>query len=229
MSVRVRRALSADAAAIVAIAEESLGEPFDQDRICQLLESGRDCSLVALDARGILAFADNFMTESETGSQRLELDLLAVDAKARGMGIGRLLITESLLLARELDLPLLRALVRSDNLVMRRLCASCGLAASEQGYDLYVASPEPVPTASLRCAGTHLVPVETFAYRGIWIEGGLTPAGIMWALSVGSARQLQRVGALVEQSNRIAIQLLADNGFHRIGAYNYWQLKLKNG
>jgi len=229
MSVSVCRALPADAAAIAAIAEKTFGEPFDQDRIAGLLKSGRGHSLVALDARGILAFADNFVTLSETGTQRLELDLLAVDPKARVMGIGRRLIAGSLLLARELDAPLSRALVRSENLVMRRLCASCGFAISERNYDLYVASPGLGSNASLDIDGTHLVPVETLAYSGIWIEGGLTRAGVLRALSVAAAQQLQRVGALAAQSDRAQAQLLADNGFQLLGTYNWWTLKLKNG
>ncbi|MCY4069954.1 MAG: GNAT family N-acetyltransferase [Chloroflexi bacterium] len=229
MSVSIRRPSPSDASAIAAIAEKTFGEPFDRDRIGGLLKSGRDYSLVALDARGILAFADNFMTVSETGTQRLELDLLAVEPKAQGLGIGRRLIAESLLIARELDVPLLRALVRSENLVMRGLCASCGFAASAQSYDLYVASPGPGSNGSLEIKGTHLVPVETLAYSGIWIEGSLSRAGISWALSVAATQQLQRVGALVAQSDRAPIQLLADKGFQLLGTYNWWALKPKNG
>ncbi len=229
MSVSVRRPAPSDASAIAAIAEKTFGEPFDRDRIEGLLKAGRDYSLIALDAQGIRAFADNFITVSETGAQRLELDLLAVDPKAQGRGIGRRLIAESLLLARELDVPLIRALVRSENLVMRRLCASSGFAISEQSYDLYVASPEPGWNGPLDIEGTHLVPVETLAYSGIWIEGSLRRAGILRALSVASAQQLQRVGALVAQSNRAPAQLLADNGFQAQGTYNWWTLKLKSG
>jgi len=229
MSVSIRRSLPADAPAIAAIAEKTLGEPFDRDRIEGLLKSGRNYSLVALGAQGILAFADSFITVSQAGAQRLELDLLAVEPKAQGMGIGRRLIAESLLLARELDVPLLRALVRSENLVMRRLCASSGFAISERSYDLYVASPGPRSNASLDIKGTHLVPVETLAYSGIWIEGSLTRAGILQALSVAATRQMGRVGALVAESDRVPVQLLADNGFQGLGTYDWWTLKLKGG
>lgn len=229
MSVSVRRPVPADASAIATIAEKTFGEPFDRDRIGELLKSGRDYSLVALDAQGIRAFADNFITVSETGAQRLELDLLAVDPKAQGMGIGRRLIAESLLVARELDVPVLRALVRSENRVMRGLCAACGFAISEQSYDLYVAPPEPGLDSPLGVDGTHLVPVETLAYSGIWIEGSLTRAGILRALSIAATQQMQRVGALVAQGDRDAARILADSSFQLIGTYNWWTLKLKNG
>ncbi len=228
MSVSVRRPSPSDASAIAVIAEKTFGEPFDRDRIGGLLKSGRDCSFVALDAQEIRAFADNFITVSETGDQRLELDLLAVDPKAQGMGIGRRLIAESLLLARELDVSIIRALVRSENLVMRRLCDSSGFAISERRYDLYVTSPEPGWNGPLDIEGTHLVPVETLAYSGIWIEGRLSRAGIVRALSVAATQQLQRVGALVAQSDRAPVQLLADKGFQAIGTYNWWTFKLKN-
>ncbi|MCY4018397.1 MAG: GNAT family N-acetyltransferase [Chloroflexi bacterium] len=229
MSVSIRRSSASDASAIAAIAEKTFGEPFYGDRIDRLLKSGRNYSLVALDAQGILAFADNFITVSETGTRRLELDLLAVEPKARGMGIGRRLIAESLLLARELDARLLRALVRSENDAMRRLCDSCGFAMSEQSYDLYVRSAGPGSQAPLDAKGTHLVPVETLAYSGIWIEGCLTRAGILRALSHAATQQLQRVGVLVAQTDRVSVQLLADYGFQRLGTYDWWTLKLKNG
>lgn len=227
MSVRVRRALPADATAIAAIAEKTFGEPFDRHRIGRLLKAGRGYSLVALDARGILAFADNFITVSGTGGQRLELDLLAVEPQAQGTGIGRRLMAECQLLARELDVPLLRALVRRENLVMRRLCASCGFATSEQSYDLYVTSPGPGSNGFLDNDGTHLVPVETLAYSGIWIEGSLTREGILRALSVAATRQLQRVGTLAPQGDRVPEKLLADSGFQLLGTYDWWTLKLK--
>ena len=227
MSVRVRRALPSDATAIAAIAENTFGEAFDRDRIGGLLRVGRNYSLVALDARGILAFADNFITVSGTGGQRLELDLLAVEPQAQGTGIGRRLIAECQLLARELDVPLLRALVRRENLVMRRLCASCGFAISQQSYDLYVASPAPGLIGSLDVRGAHLVPVETLAYSGIWIEGSITREGILRALSVAATRQLQRVGTLAPQGDRVPVKLLADSGFQLLGTYDWWTLKLK--
>ncbi len=229
MSVRVRRAIPADAAAIAAIAEESFGEAFDRDRIRRLLQLGRNYTLLALDAQGSLAFADNFITVSETGERRLELDLLAVEAKARGMGIGRRLIAESILLARALDATLLRALVKSENQVMRRLCGSCGFALSQESYGLHVASPKPGSNVSVDVKGSHLVSVETLAYSGIWIEGALTEDAIGLALSVASARQMATVGALVAHGDRAAAKLLADNGFTLLGVYDWWTIGLKNG
>ena len=229
MSVRVRRASPADAAAIAAIAEECFGEAFDRDRIRRLLQSGRNYTLLALDAQGIRAFADNFITVSVTGERRLELDLLAVQAKARGMGIGRRLIAESILLARTLDATLLRSLVKSENQVMRGLCGSCEFAPSQESYGLYVASPALGSSVPLDATGSHLVPVETLAYKGIWIEGALTRDSIGWAQSVASPRQLATVGALAAQSDRAAAKLLTDNGFCLLGVYDWWTLMLKNG
>lgn len=229
MSVDIRQSQPADAAAITAIAEAAFGESFNQARIEGLLQLGRIGSFVALDGRGILAFADSFVTFSETGRQRLELDLLAVEAQARGMGIGRLLVAECLRAARAIDAPLLRTLVRNKNLAMRRLCAACGFAISEQSYDLYVASAGPGPIPAVAVDGVHLVPVETFAYSGIWIEGDLTRAGICWALSVAQARQLGTVGALVSQRDPGPGHVLSAAGFDQVGTYDWWTMHLKSG
>ena len=75
----------------------------------------------------------------------------------------------------------------------------------------------------------YLVPVETLAYSGIWIEGCLTQGGISRALSMSYGQQLQVVGGLVRQSDRKAVQLLVDNGFRLLGTYFWCSLKLKTG
>ncbi len=227
MRVSIRPALVADAAAIAAIAEACFGEAYAPKRIARLLGAGQNFTLLAQNNQGILAFSDHFITKSAPGGQRLELDLLAVKPKAQGQGIGSRLIVESLMLARALDLPSLRALVRSENLVMRRLCAAAGFMKSNASYRLYVASPKPALDAPSDLPGTHLVPVETLAYSGIWIEGALTAAAVHRALSVACARKMTTVGTLVaqgERSNCSAGQLLLDMGFRRLGIYDWWTM-----
>ena len=227
MSVTVRRSLPGDAAAIAAIAQQCFGSPFDQDRICRLLKAGRNYTLVALDAQRILAFADNFVTVPETGDQRLELDLLAVQPQAQGKGIGRRLIGESIQLAQALRLPLLRTLVRTENVFMRGLCSSSGFVESGERLELYIRSPEPGSYVAGDSMEADFVPVETFAYSGIWIEGCLKQGGISRALRLAYSQQLQVVGGLARQSDRDAVQLLADNGFRLLGTYCWWALKLE--
>ena len=229
MSVNVRRSLPGDSAAIAAIAEQCFGDPFDQDRICRLLEAGRNYTLVALEAQRILGFADSFVTVSESGDQRLEMDLLAVEPEAQGKGIGRRLIGESILLAQALRLPLLRTLVRTENAIMRGLCLSCGFVESNERFELYVRFPGPGSVVAGDSMAAHLVPVETLAYSGIWIEVCLTQGGISRALGMSYDQQLQVVGGLVRQSDRDAVQLLADNGFRLLGTYFWCSLKLKTG
>lgn len=227
MSVSVRRASSDDATAIARIAESSFGDPFDQEGIRRLLQAGRNYTLVALDAGSVVGFADNFVTVSGTGDQRLELDLLAVEPQAQGKGIGRRLIAESILVGRALGLPLLRALVSTENLVMRGLCSSHAFVISEESYDLHVVSARPGTGKPGVTSEVHLVPVETLAYSGIWIEGCVTPSGILQALSMASARQMETVGVLIRQSDPGAVRLLADHGFKAIGTYDWWSLNLR--
>lgn len=229
MKLSLRRACPANAAAIAGIAETCFGDAFDSQRIRRLLEAGnRDC-FVALDAGGLLAFSDNFITVSARDQRRLELDLLAVAPRARGQGLGRRLLEKSVTLARQRDAAVLRALVRSDNLNMRRLCCSAGLAPSKLEFNLYVAAPAARSQQPQEVGAAHLIAVETFAYSGIWLEGAITRAAIGWALSAAHARGMHTVGALLAQSEGgEAAALLSDCGFQLLGSFNWWTLNLKN-
>lgn len=228
MKLSLRRACPADAVAIADIAETCFGDAFDSQRIRRLLETdNRDC-FVARDAGGLLAFADHFITGSARDQRRLELDLLAVAPRAQGQGLGRRLLGKSVSLARQRDVAVLRALVRSDNLAMRRLCCSAGLKPSELEFNLYVAAPAAQPQQPQEVGAAHLIAVETFAYSGIWLEGAITRAAIGWALSAAHARGMHTVGALLAQGEGNAAALLADCGFQLLGSFNWWMLNLKN-
>lgn len=228
MKLSLRRACPADAAAIARIAETCFGDAFDSQRIRRLLEAGnRDC-VVARDDGGVLAFADHFITVSGRNQRRLELDLLAVAPRVQGQGLGRRLLEKSVSLAQQRDVAALRALVRSDNLAMRRLCCSAGLKPSELEFNLYVAAPAAQSRQPLEVGAAHLIAVETFAYSGLWLEGAITRAAIGWALSTAHSRGMQTVGALLAQGEGSAAALLVECGFQLLGSFNWWTLNLKN-
>ena len=228
ISVAIRAAQPSDTEDIARIANDSFSDKIECDQIRRILNLKQNYTCVATVSGQVVGFVDNFNTASASGELRLELDLLAVDRNARGLGAGKALIGQSIALARELNLSSVRALVAVSNRAMRRLCASCGFSQSSEDYQLYV---------SATCTGTcerqgsesaHLIVVDTLSYRGIWIEGTVNRAAIASAFSLGRQCECETVGAVVKSQDADAHTLLSALGFNLAGEFNWWSVNLQN-
>ena len=135
MSVTIRRAEAADAAAVAAIAQEAFGDNIDLDYLAKALEAGSN--FVALADGRAQGFAGGFVTVSGAGGRRFELDLLAVAAAARGMGLGTRLVQGSVAAASAQKVALIRALVATGNLAMQRILDAAGFQRDESSRLLY--------------------------------------------------------------------------------------------
>ncbi len=221
MNARIRPATPADAAAIARIAAEALGEDLDpaSPRVRSILESG--INFVAVVDERAAGFAHNFTTRDSVGRRRLELDLLAVDRAARGLGGGSALVARSIVAARRSGASCLRALVAADNVAMRALCQRAGLAIAGGRQWLFACHPleielEPGPSSAARC-----IEVDTLAYRGVWLEGALSPGAILEARRRAMLAGATRVGAVIQQAEAPGASLLLAAGFHKIGDYHW--------
>ena len=148
MKVILRDATPEDAGAIASLAADALAMRIDADspRVRRILNAG--LAFVAADENAILGFASGFFTFDQDTNRRFELDLLAVANGIRGRGVGSRLVEASLAAARDHRSKLMRALVRSDNRSMQRLCRRHGFAALPRKYQLFVAVPRPVSQAT---------------------------------------------------------------------------------
>lgn len=234
MSAVIRPARAADAAAISAIAREAFGEDvaLETARLARVLsQSG---NFVAFSNNRVDGFVGNFLTRSSTGALRFELDLLAVARDARGRGVGAALVAESICEAEKTSAEVIRALVASRNRRMQSLCRAHGFERNRLRQALYV-----LPVESDKRGGTespdagghgaHLIPVETFTYSGIWLEGRLDLAGIAEARRRAVCGHRSRIGAVVSQTAGNRQELLEANGFAKIGDFDWWTLSLRSG
>ena len=223
MNVMIRRATAEDAGAIAMLAAEALATPIDADssRLRRLLDEGLTYT-ATLDAE-IVGFADSFVTFDRDGRRRFELDLLAVAPHMQGRSIGSRLVEASLAAARERKPALIRALVRSNNRQMRRLCRRHGFAFSGDNCALFVAAPRPVARRQ-RQHSAQLIAVETLAYAGIWLEGELSQDAIDDAHWTASRSNMSTIGAVVPGDATDALALLRANAFKSVGEFNWWTL-----
>lgn len=227
MSVVIRRAAPDDIYAIADIAASALSVRVDVDApwLRQRITSG--LTLVA-DLRGaVIGFADGFFTSDPSGRARFELDLLAVAASSRGRGIGGQLLAKSLDIAARSDARAIRALVRSQNIAMQRLCARHGFSRSSASYNLYIADPKP-GAREMQNHGARLILVETLAYRGVWLEGTLSQNAIDAANMIARRQDAFRLGALIPAEEQASARLLRQNSFVHVGAYHWWTISLES-
>ncbi len=227
MSVKIRRARAEDATAIADICENSFEEIPDRNRLRRLLVNESNVTFVATDGLSALGFADNFISRSQQGNQRMELDLMAVCAWARGRGVGKQLFCASIALTTRLALSSIRALVKVDNLAMQTLCESMGWSRSLDRFILFVRSPAPSNVSAPTDHPGHPVRVDTLTYDGVWIEGGLSQNTVDAAMIVAMNERRTVVGAAVRENNGSARRVLLNNAFEMADAYHWWELNLK--
>lgn len=223
MVLGFRAATGADAPAISDVMTACWpDDTADSGRIARLLhaDTGHYAS-VALADGGIVGFVSGFPTTARTGQRRWEVDLLAVLPAFRSRGVARSMIKHNLQAARRANAVLARGLVHVDNPASQRAFAACGFAAQAALVHLTLSS-QPANSARVHSDGW-LLAVETFGYRGIWLEGDFSPAAFLAARQERDSRGYDIAGAVVPAA---AMQTAFSSGFRCVGDYHWWTTHL---
>ena len=220
MMPAIRLARPDDQATIARIAFAAFDERIRS--YAEHLDSG---VILAAELDGaVVGFAACFCTKSAAGEKRFELDLLAVDPTARGMGVATALTRRCICEARARGADLIRALVRCDNIGMARASKRAGLSRMPKSQRLFVRNAttpeEPVESAHV----AHLVLVDTLTYSGVWMEGRLSQAAIDGADRLARDESRTRIGAVVPVCDEKSGQLLRKHGFVAIGDFDWWEI-----
>ena len=225
--IRIRLASPDDAPAIARIAEATEVASIDaaSPRVRKILDGKR--TAVATFGGDICGFVDGFFTTDNSGGRRFELDLLAVAPTAQGRGIGGRLVAASLAAAEDGGVRRIRALVRQENATMRKLCQRHGFNCSADSYVLFVKDVQPV-AAMARPHSSHLLPVDTLGYAGIWLEGVLSQAAVDAAALLASKVGASLIGAVIPSADVESAALLAANSFRNVGHYHWWMINLRS-
>lgn len=195
-------------------------EAVDQAQIRAALQDPCHAAAIALWDEMAAGFADGFLTVSPDGVRRWEVDLLGVVPERRGHGIARQLVQANLAQAIAFHPQFARALIRLENTASQRVFASAGFLEQAGVYYLYVARL-PVKNRVVAPPGTALIPVQTFAYNGFWLEGHLTGEAL-WAARSALAERGGLAGVLIHAEQASTRQDAAVAGYGLAGAYRWW-------
>ena len=141
--IRLARPTLADAAALLDVEHESLGDsPYSPERVQALLARPEHRAYLAVlpAAEGgeeVVGFCSTFETPTADGP-RLEIDMLGVLPEHRGRGLATRLIRTSLREARCRGAGACRGVVAEENAASQRAFGGAGLAPDPQPYELLV-------------------------------------------------------------------------------------------
>jgi GNAT superfamily N-acetyltransferase len=242
MPITIRRAIPKDAQAIVEIIAASFNQEANAAHIRALIEEGEHLTFVAEDGN-VLGFIDGFYTPWKWDLRRLELDLLAVHPDYSGNGFGKALIrkfTES-----QENAALIRALVAVDNTAMQHAMNATDYKQRWNTSSLYVSSEG---DGSQQEVENDLIPVKTFTYTGVWIDGIANKESIEAAHFLRQNLAYEIVGRVADDilnsekafdtGDTIPIsedllsqlmsetQILLDGGFQFVKQYHWWTYEI---
>jgi len=224
MALVFRDAAADDAPAIAALMRATwIDDTVDEGRIASLIHGGLNrVTGLALDGAQVAGFVDSFLTVGLAGVWRWEVDLLAVDAAYRGQGVARRLIAASVAHGGARGASVARGLIHVDNPASERAFAAAGFAPLSAELQLYV-SAEASNGATAADADAYIIPVETFGYSGVWLEGAHTPAAFLAARTARTAQNVDMAGALISPAKAATAEAC---GYALVGAYRWWAQNL---
>ena len=217
MPILVRAAMPQDAQTIAKIIQITHNEETSIEQIQRCIESGEHFSYVAV-ADNIIGFVDGFTTVVQDGTKRGELDLISVHPDFTGHGIGKQLIRTFSENVQNVDI--IRALVAVDNAPMHRAIGVIDYQLNPQTQSLYIASENGENIVSP--LESYLIPVETFTYSGIWLEGEISKEAIQSAQFQRKKRGYDVVGAVIPTQNAEAIKTVQNAGFEHVKDFQWW-------
>ena len=216
---QIRPATPSDAASIVAVAASVWpDEPLDVTAIQHWIATTKRGTSVAVLDGDVVGFVDGFLTQTEHGQPRWEVDLLAVSSEAQGYGIGRRLVGTSVEAGIAAVGMTARGLIRSGNVASERVFAASGFKVGYRTLQLCVDDTLMLP---VEAGSVHVVPVRTFRYEGVWLEA-VTPNALA-TLRIGGSGV---TGALIPVDDHHALAAAEEVGLQPGGEFRFWERAL---
>jgi GNAT superfamily N-acetyltransferase len=197
-------------------------EPVRPDYILACIRSHNHVVWVAQEDKTLVGFVDCFMTISQNGTRRWEIDLLAVHPRYQGQGIGTALVRAGYDSGKEHGAGKARALVQAENAGSQRTFARCGFVPQDTICRLCVASLSNENVEAGNMAGLHLIAVQTFSYRGLWLEGTLNAKTLNAGMAECVRRRVDLAGAVIPLHQPEAVSVAEQLGFEPVGVYQWW-------
>lgn len=221
MDTAIKRATITDISEIAKIIQIAFHEETSLAQIQSCFQQQNHDTYIASNEGKIVGFIDGFVTIAIEGRKRLELDLLAVHPEYQGKGIGKKLITHFTNQANQVDL--IRTLVAVGNHPMEKAISQSGYTALPDTYALYIGTGAVQNHA--QSVNAHILPVSTFTYSGVWLEGDVSLDTIYAALKARNNED-EIVGLVTPISDEARLQVLTSANFEFIKHYRWWHMQL---
>jgi|GEM_PF-1331411 len=231
LGLEIRRAVLGDAAEISRVNNGVwTGDDLKPEVVAKAMQLPGHVGHVAVVDGAIVGFVDSFMTPTENGDLRWEVNLIGVLADYRGRGLAKALVFASNEAGRELGGSWARAWIKVDNVASQQTFTSCGYQVHEEPCDIYVAfGVVPAKYSGQTMAmppQTHVIPVVTFQYYGVWLEGELLPQTFVAGQTMRVNDEGMIAGAVIPISQTDEIQAAIDAGYGLINRYQWWHIAL---
>jgi ribosomal protein S18 acetylase RimI-like enzyme len=201
------------------IGAAELDDNPDPNWIARVILESNHVTLVEESSDGdLIGFVDAFMTISEQGIIRWEVDLLGVHPGYRGRGIANALIAAVVAVGFTQGGETARALVRIENTASLRAFTRCGFKMVTGEYDLFISGKQ-VTDAPLTAPLGFLIPVSTLTYSGVWVEGQQSQEVLRCAQKVRTKYGWDVAGAVMNA------EVPAPDGYERAGRYRWLILR----
>lgn len=225
MQLRIADAQDAVALAQVkdAIWPQEITSP---DYIAQVLQQPDHHTLIALEEQQTVGFVDSFLTLGPDGQRRWEIDLLGVHPTYQRRGIGSHLIQATTSAGWQMSAEKARALVAAENRGSQKAFTQAGYKMETRPLNLWVStttdSQSPIHNSQLPTA-THLIPVTTLNYRGVWLEGQLSAEAFRAAQVICLRMSWDIAGVLISVTDDALNRAAHQANYAFINQFQFWQ------
>lgn len=222
MPITIRQATAADAPALAQLIESVWPETTASNtHITHSLAAPDHVAFVADDAGNLVGFVDSFVTVTPEGLRRCEVDLLAVHPERRGQRLGERLVQASTAAGRQKEAKFARGLIQVDNIASQRTFTRCGYTLDPTVRLLCISSEHTASPVALP-PRAYFIPVQTCTYRGLWLEGDVSPEALRAAQTARLSGDWEIVGALVQANGDAS----PAPGYTAVDRYQWWMREL---
>jgi len=228
MSLQLRAAAAADAEAIAHVKDAIWPEEATApDYIAQVIQQPDHHTISTLDNEHVVGFVDSFITLGPAGQRRWEVDLLGVHPTHQGRGIGSQLVQATTTAGWQMGAESARGLVAVSNISSQKAFARAGYTVRERPLNLWVSSitnyqlPN-YPITQLPIS-SHLIPVITLNYRGVWLEGELSTHSLQAAQAVCTHMGWDIAGVLIPVTDTTLNEAAYKANYAFVNQYQFWQ------
>ena len=196
-------------------------ESADRFLISAALQTPSHQTFLAMAGGEPAGFTSCFLTQSRSGQWRWEVDLLAVHPTFRQQGVGSKLVAHTVTAGSATIAQQSRALIQINNTGSQKCFAKHGYQSDKTVYTLYV-SAQSAQKQQGKPLDSHFVQVNTFNYRGIWLEGVLSDGAFSAVKIARQQKKLDLVGAIIPDKQQLAQQAAVSHQFEPVAQFHWW-------